>query len=549
MPVGTDDCVKNQSKIWEDHMKQYLRSALLAGGALILSSGAFTALAPHAAWAQEATFVLASDEVGAPTYNPIKAGVLNSATSLIYDRLVEQNADHSFHRHLADSWEVTDDGMAWTFHLHRGVKFHDGEPFNAQTIVWWISTFRGTDNDYMVDAIDKVEPIDDLTVKFVMKHPEPNLLYNLSSTFMGIPSPKAYQAAGDNYGVTTAVGTGPFKLQSFTVGQETVLTRNDDYAWASDLSTNQGPAKIKTLTFREIPEESTAFLELKTGNVDLLYGVPTDFLPKLKAEPSIAVDTIPGLDVFYMPINVTAAPFTDIKVRQATALAVNQKEILDNLYHGVGTEAHNFLISSLKESEVDPKFNISYDPEKAKQLLDEAGWKPGSDGIRVKDGKALEVNLWTQSDTEFKRMTEAVQAQLKAIGMQADITTFDSSTIRDHYKKNEHQLAVRSYEWDNADILDWFFSGERLGYPNISMWNDPKSEEMDKKALTGSKSWDDRVKNFTAYHEYLLSQFLFAPIYQPVQNLGYNKDHLQMPDKIRGTSLSSQSILDISVKD
>jgi peptide/nickel transport system substrate-binding protein len=529
-------------------MKHYLRSALLACGAVILSSGASLTLAQHAAWAQEATFVLASDEVGAPTYNPIKAGTLNVATSLIYDRLVEQDVDQSFHPHLADAWEVTPDGMTWTFKLHHGVKFHDGEPFNAKTIAWWVPAFKGTDNDYMVDAIDKVEVVDDYTVKFLMKHPEPNLLYNLSSTFMGIPSPKAYQEGGDNFGVATAVGTGPYKMTSFTVGQETVLTRNDDYAWPSDLTANRGPAKIKTLTFREIPEESTAFLELKTGNVDLLFGVPTDFLPKLQAEKSISIKTIPSLDIFYMPINTTAAPFTDIKVREATALAINQKEILDNLYHGIGSEAHNFLISQLKESKVDPKYNISYDLPKAKQLLDEAGWKAGDDGIRVKDGKPLKVTLWTQSDTEFKRMTEAVQAQLKAIGMQADITTFDSSTIRDHYKKNEHQLAVRSYEWDNADILDWFFSGQRLGYPNISMWNDPKSEELNKIAMTQSKNWDERVQHFTTYHEYLLSQYVFAPIYQPVQNIGYNKDHLVMPDKIRGSQILSQTILDMDVK-
>jgi peptide/nickel transport system substrate-binding protein len=521
----------------------------MACGAVILSSGAVVTIQPSSAWAQEATFVLASSEVGAPTYDPIKASMLNAATLLIYDRLVEQDADQSFHPHLADSWESAADGMSWTFKLRKGVKFHDGEPFNAKTIDWWISAFKGTDNEYMVAAIDKVEIIDDYTVKFVMKHPEPNLLFNLSSVFMGIPSPKAYQAAGSNYGVTTAVGTGPYKLESFTVGQETVLTRNDDYNWGSDLSTNKGPAKIKTLTFREIPEESTAFLELKTGNVDLLLGVPTDYLPQLEAEKSIGVDTFPGLDVAYMPINTSVAPFTDIKVREATALAINQKQILSSIYHGVGSEAHNFLISSLKESEVDPKYNISYDPEKAKKLLDQAGWKLGDNGIRVKDGKPLEVKLWTQGDTEFKRMTEAVQAQLKDIGMQADISTFDSSTIRDQYKKNEHQLAVRSYSWANADILDWFFSGQRLGYPNISMWNDPKSEELNKKALTESRTWDERVANFKAYHEYLLSQFVFAPIYQPVQNIGFNKDRLDLPEKIRGPQISSQTIVDISVKE
>lgn len=528
-------------------MKYAMRKSIIASSIALL--GATTAMIsqPSQAWSQEATFVMSTNEVGAPAYNPIKASNLNTATTLIFDRLVVQDADQSFHPHLANSWEQTLDGMEWTFKLRQGVKFHDGEPFNAQTIAWWIPRFAGTENEYMVAAIDKVEVVDDYTVKFHMKHPEPNLLFNLSSSFMGIPAPKAYDELGDNFGVTAAVGTGPYKLETFTVGQETVLTRNEDYKWDSELSENKGPAKIQKLTFREIPEQSTAFLELKTGGVDLLLGVPTDYLSQLKAEPNVSVLSMPGLDVMYMPINATSDPFTDIKVREAAALAINQKEVLNSIYGGVGLEAHNFLISSLKESEVDPKYNISYDPDKANALLDDAGWKLANDGIRAKDGKVLKVKLWTQSDTEFKRVTEAVQAQLKAIGMDAEITVFDSSTIRDQYKKNEHQLAVRSYNWWNADIIDWFFSGQRLGYPNISMWNDPKSEELNKRAMTESKSWDERVANFKAYHEYILSQFLFAPIYQPVQSIGYNKTKLKLPEKIHGIRLQSQSIIDIEV--
>jgi peptide/nickel transport system substrate-binding protein len=525
---------------------QHLRRAFI-GGMAVVGATAIIVGQPTPAWSQEATFVESANVVGAPTYNPIKAAMLNTASTLIFDRLVVQDADQSFHPHLAESWESTPDGMEWTFCLRKGVKFHDGEPFNAQTIDWWVKRFAGTDNEYMVAAIDKVEVVDDYTVKFHMKHPEPNLLFNLASSFMGIPAPKAYDKLGDNFGVTAAVGTGPFKLESFTVGQETVLTRNDEYKWASDLSENKGPAKIKKLTIREIPEQSTAFLELKTGGVDLLLGVPTDYLPQLKAESSVSVLTMPGLDVMYMPINTTSEPFTDIRVREATALAVNQKQILDSIYSGVGLEAHNFLISSLKESQVDPKYNISYDPAKAKKLLDEAGWKMGANGVREKNGKPLKVKLWTQSDTEFKRVTEAVQAQLKAIGMDAEMTVLDSSTIRDRYKKNEHQLAVRSYSWANADILDWFFSGQRLGYPNISMWKDPKSDELNKKALTGSKNWDERVANFKAYHEYLLSQFVFVPIYQPVQNIGYNKERLKLPAKIRATQIESQAVVDFDV--
>jgi peptide/nickel transport system substrate-binding protein len=528
-------------------VKHQLRRAFLVSGTALMTLAGAAFGGAGMAWSQEATFVFNTNEVGAPTYNPVKASMLNAATGLIFDCLVVQDADQSFHPHLAESWEEAPDGMQWIFHLKKGVKFHDGEPFNAQAVADWIQSYIGTDNQYMVDAIEKVEVVDDLTAKFVMKHPEPNLLFNLSSTFMGIPAPKAYKDLGDNFGVTQAIGTGPFKLESFAVGQETVLVRNDDYTWGSELSTNKGPAKIEKITFREIPEESTAFLELKTGGVDMLLGVPTDFIGELKKEVNVGVLTLPGLDVAYMPINVTSAPFDDIKVREATAFAINQKEILANIYGGVGSEAHNFLISALPESKVDPKFEISYDPERSAKLFDEAGWKMGDGGIREKDGKPLKVKLWTQSDSEFKRLTEAVQAQLKAVGMDAEITVFDSSAIKDQYKKNEHQLAVRSYNWNNADIIDWFFSGQRLGYPNISMFNDPKAEELNKKAMTESKTVEERIANFKAYHEYVLSQFPFAPIYQPVQNIGYSKERLKLPETIRGTQIASPSIMDMEV--
>lgn len=527
----------------------YKTKALFLSASTIVSATMASVGLPAVAFAQEATFVLSAREVGAPSYNPIKATRLNAGNTFIYDRMVIQDADQSFHGQLATSWESSVDGMSWTFKLRPNVKFHDGEPFNAKTIEWWVLKFAGTENAFMTDSIAKVEIVDDLTVKFVMKNPDPNMLFNMASTFMGVPSPKAYDALGDKYGVTGAVGTGPFKLESFVVGQQTVLVRNETYNSASKLSTNQGPAKIKKLTLREIAEDSTAFLELKTGGVDMLLSVPTDFLPKLQAEKGTKVITLAGTEVFYIPMNTSVAPFTDIKVREATAFAINQKEILTNLFGGVGAEANNFLISSLLEAKVDPKLNISYDPARSKKLLDDAGWTVGAGGIRAKGGVPLQVKLWTQNGTEFKRITEVVQAQLKAVGIGADITIFDAATITAQYKKlNEHQLAVRSYSWGNADILDWFFSGKRLGHPNHSMWNDPKAEELNLKAMKGSRTWDERVANFKAYHEYVLSQFVFAPIYQPVQNFAYSEARLSVPATIRGTRLQGQTIVDIEKK-
>ncbi len=499
----------------------------------------------NGAMAQSATVVLPSGEIGATSYDPIRASKLNTANALIYDRLVEQDADQSYHPHLATSWEEAPDGMAWTFNLKDGVTFHDGTAFDAQTVADWIPDFAGTENAFLAEAIESVEVIDPLTVKFVMSRPEPNLLYNLASTFMGVPSQAAYDEAGEDYGVSVAVGTGPYKLDSFAIGLETVLTRNDDYAWASPLSENQGAGHLETITFREIADQSTAFLELKTGGVDVLLGVPTDFLEILEAESNVGTKNLPGTGIVYMPINVTAAPFDDIRVRQATAFAVNQQAIVDSVYNGVGAPATNFLISSLPESEVPAELNVSFDVATANALLDEAGWTMGSDGVREKDGAPLAVNLFTQNDTEFKRLSQVIQAQLKDIGMAAEITVFDSSTIRDEYKRNSHQLAVRSYDWNNSDILDWFFSGERLGYPNVSMWNDPESERLNKVAMTESKTSDERIANFRAYHEYILSQALFAPIYEPTTNIAYNTETIQLPETIRGPRFRSQSVVDM----
>ncbi|WP_036265153.1 ABC transporter substrate-binding protein, partial [Mesorhizobium sp. NBIMC_P2-C2] len=138
----------------------------------------------------------------------------------------------------------------------------------------------------------------------------------------------------------------------------------------------------------------------------------------------------------------------------------DQGAILKSVFNGVGLEAHQFLISSLPESKIDPKLEIRHDLGKANELLDKAGWLRGGDGIRAKDGKPLKIKLTAQSETAFKRTAEIVQAQLKAVGMDVEIVIFDSTTVVDQLKKGLHQLAVRHYDWNNADILDWFYSAK-----------------------------------------------------------------------------------------
>jgi len=524
---------------------QKIRTATVA---MLFAMGGGVGLGTLAAQASEATFVINSTSSGVQTMNPITTPVTSLAFDLVYDRLVEQDADQSFHPHLATSWKVSPDGMTMTFKLRKGVTFQDGTPFNAQAIAWFIPKFNGTDNAYMTAAIKKVVVVDNYTVRFVMKHPDANMLYNLASMNMGIISPTAYKKANGKYGLDGAVGTGPYKLVSFTPGVGYKLVANKDYAWGSDLSKNQGPPKIDRLNLREVGDASSAFLELRTGGVDLVNGLPTNLLAQYKKIKDVAFRKLPADGIFYIAINVKSPPFNNINVREAVSLAVNRKAIVDYLYAGDGQVAKNFLIHSLPAANIPAKYDTRYNPKKAGELLDKAGWKMAPDGVRSKDGKPLTVKLWSRGTSQFKRMAQVLQAQFKAVGINAVISIFDKSTIRDQYKKGLQQLALRSYSWNNADILDWFFNAQSLGYPNVSMWVDPTAEKLDTIAMTKSRTMAERIANFKKYHEYIMSQFVSVPIYEPVPTLALRADKLNFPTKIRGTSFLGQTVVDISVK-
>jgi peptide/nickel transport system substrate-binding protein len=502
-------------------------------------------LAGTSAMAQDLTIVLQASETGLQSYNMAQSGGANVGSTLIYDTLVAQDTDNSYHPALAESWEEAADGMSWTFKLKPGVTFHNGVPLTAQSVVDWLALFTGGDNEYLVDAIAGAEALDDLTVKLTMKRPEPNLLFNLASPFMGVMEAGAVKGLGEDYGVTEAVGTGAYKLESLDPAGDIVLVRNDAYSWGPDLAQNKGPANFEHVVLKNIAESSTAFLELKTGGVDMVMGAPTDLYEQMKAEPNIGLATQPGQEVAYIVFNTAKPPFDKLEMRQAAALAVNQAEILQAVYGGVGIESHQFLISSLPEAKVSPEYLISYDGAKANAILDAEGWAMGADGIRQKDGQALEIELYTDSSTDRRRTAEVVQAQLKAVGIGSNITSLDPGIYWGELgSKGEFNQAVVGYGWNNADILDWFFAAERIGAQNVSGFNDPKAEELRITAMTGSKNAAERQANFIAYHEYILSQFSFAPYYEPVQLYAYNKDKLAVPEVIRGTRFSLPAVLD-----
>ena len=144
------------------------------------------------------------------------------------------------------------------------------------------------------------------------------------------------------------------------------------------------------------------------------------------------------------------------------------------------------------------------------------GWVKGDDGILVKDDQKLSLTLWSKSESSERKVSVVIQDQLADLGVDVIIEQFDPSSIRAEFKSGEQDLVVRSYGWDNADILEWFFNSSRLGYPNVAMWHDNESDYLMQKAMTRSRNAEERVENFREYHEYLLSKYIWAPIINSV---------------------------------
>ena len=525
--------------------RKSLFNFFIAGLALF----ALVVMSPLVASAEKVLYVSGDpNELGVTTFNPIKVELSHDAMWVIYDRFIEKDLEGNFYPGLAESWEISEDGLVWKMKLKKGVKFHDGSPFNAEVAQWFFKEMETGPSAYMVAAIDRVEIKDPHAITIYMKQPEPNMLFNLSTTFMAVPSMVAYKKYGEDYGIKHVIGSGPYKYESWKPGDSLTVVKNPEYTWGPGFANNKGPSKIDKIVYREIKDESTRFLEMKTGKLDVLFSVPSMFLGKVQQDSNLKLVRLPGIVLFHMVMNTQSEPLNNLLVRKGIALAVNQQSITKNVFASAGRPAHTYLIASLPASKVETEYQIHHNLEAARAALEEAGWKPGTEGIRVdKDGNRLELKMWAKNESTYRRVAEVIQDQLAKVGVDAKITLLDPSTIRTQLRKGEHQLAVRSYSWENADILEWFLNSKRMGYPNAAMWHDNESDYLMQKAMTRSRSMVERVANFKEYHRYVLRQYVWAPIYLPDQIFAVNK-RVTLPGPLRENRLVGATILDYDLK-
>jgi peptide/nickel transport system substrate-binding protein len=312
------------------------------------------------------------------TWDPIASFSTEAAyMANMYEQLLRVNVPGSAEQYtplLATSWEKSDDGLVWTFHLRENVKFHDGEPMNAAAVVKSIEAAKDhAGASFIWLPLDKVEAVDDMTVKFTLSYAQPLELILGSEYAAYIVSPKALDAAADNKDYWAAgvdAGTGPYMLESYKADQEVVLTKNPDY-WGGwqDGQYDKVLASI-------VPEATTRQQMMESGDADIVTTIPGDSYANFENNPDYAVSFEPALFNYTAFFNTTKKPLNDVKVRQALSYAIPYEDIIKIGASGRGTQSHGTAPNGVFPYSTDVK-QYTYDIEKAKQLLKDAGHEGG----------------------------------------------------------------------------------------------------------------------------------------------------------------------------
>ncbi|WP_099350489.1 ABC transporter substrate-binding protein [Erwinia amylovora] len=484
-------------------MKKTLLQMVLAALTLSIASGALAK-----------TLVYCSE--GSPeNFNPqlFTSGISIDASAVpLYNRLVEfVPGTTQLVPSLAERWDISPDGRIYTFHLRSGVKFHSNKhfqptrDFNADDVIFSFMRQKDPANPYhnvsngtyanfnsleFGSLLQKIEKVDDLTVRFTLARAEAPFLADLSWYFASVQSAEYADAmlkAGTPEMVDhEPIGTGPFEMMQYQKDSRIMFRAFPQY-W-------RGKAKLDRLVYSITPDASVRSARLEKNECQVIpFPNPTD-LSRLRANPNVKVMEKAGLNTGYLAFNTKKAPLDNVKVRQALSMAINKQAIIDAVFLGTGTIAKNLLPPGVWSANNELK-DYDYAPQQAKALLREAGIAPGTT-----------IDLWAMPvqrpyNPNARRMAEMIQADWAKIGIKANIVSYEWGEYLSRIHKGEHDAALMGWTTATGDP-DNFFSPlfgctAANGGGNASKWCYPPFEQLIRKA----RSEQDRQQRTIYYRE------------------------------------------------
>jgi ABC-type transport system substrate-binding protein len=475
---------------------------------------AFLAIAPSQGQAQTATYAAGADPDSLDPANA-ESNPSEAVNRMIHENLVKFDAKLNLVPGLAERWEQAADGMSWTFFLRKGVKFHDGTPFNAEAAKYFFDRMIGPEKPsragLYAPLVESATVVDEHTVKVNMKAPFAFLLNNIAHSASGVPSPTAHKAMGKDI-ARKPVGTGPFKFVEWVHGDHLTLARNDDY-WG-------GKPTLDKIIIKTVKEESARVMMLQSGDAHLAVRLPSEDIPRLEKDAKIQLDATETLRVLYIGFNCGKKPFSDERVRQAFNLATDRESIVKNLYQGRALVASN-IVAPLTTGYF-PLPSYPHDIERAKKLLADAGFPNGL--------KAKFISPQGRYPKDFE-MAQALQQQWKKAGIDVSLDTMEWAAYLAATRKPLDQTDVEVF------LLGWAPSSAEarwILYPlyGTDQWvpkgnnrlfysNKEFDEYVDK--LTKATDKAERDKNLKLAQELLYKEVPQLPILVTQETIGYSK--------------------------
>ena len=446
----------------------------------------------------------------------------------IYETLVTYAQESTAVRPLlAKSWDVSPDHLTWTFHLRTDVRFHDGTPFNADAMLFPLGrqfyadhpfhdvegTFKYWKDMGMDDIVAAMEARDDST--FVIRLQEPNapFLSNLAMNFCAAVSPTAIEKYGDDF-FKHPVGTGPFRFLEWRKDERLVLDANRDY-WGDS-------PKIDRLIFKPIQEGAVRFLELRQGVIHGLDNLSPEYIDEIRSHPDLELLTQPGMNVGYLAMNMDKPPFDQQLVRLAVNHAVNKQSLVDNFYQGLAVPAKNPIPPTMwgYADDIPP---YEHDLDKARELLRRAGFPDGFD-----------TELWTMTGPrpympQPDKIAQAVQADLKAVGIRAQLVQWEWGTYLDKVFNGEHPMALLGWIGDNGDPDNFLYvlldkiTAQTKPSQNVAFYRSDELHEV----LVAARHSIDQEERIDLYHqaqEIIHRDAPWVPLVHVTQTAAFRKD-------------------------
>jgi peptide/nickel transport system substrate-binding protein len=385
---------------------------------------------------------------------------------LIFDSLVRRNEHFQLQPSLAERWEIPDP-LTYIFHLRSGIRFHDGRSLTARDVKWTFDSIIDgstiTPKASTFRLVKSVEAPDEQTVIFRLKEPNATLLWNVSDGAVGIVP---YGAGTDLK--QSPIGSGPFRFVSAVQDSDVVLARNDDY-WGEHVS-------IPKVRFMVVPDSTTRALELRKGSADVaVNALGSDVVVALQHEPDLKVMVTPGTIYAYLAFNLRDPSLRDARVRQAVAYALDRETVIKYLWRDLARPAAGMLPSQ-HWAYTDDVMHYPHDPTRAEQILDQAGYRRGTDGVRFR------LTMKTSTEETSRLMAAVFQQQLKKVGIAVDIRSFEFATFYSDVVKGAFQMY--SLRWiggnEDPDIFEHVFHS--ASFPpkraNRSYYVNPKVDRL-----------------------------------------------------------------------